>query len=280
MDPMIGKVIDGRFEVTGRIGEGGHSVIYRASQVGFGIEREVALKILASHVSGDPEWVARFHASARALARVSHESAVQIFDSGKSEDDLHYIAMELVEGTTLRDELTRNGALPPPRALAILAQAARALGAMHARGIVHRDVKPESLLITGGPLVPGTVKLLFSSVLKTSDPDSPHTPAGKVLGTPWYMSPEQVKGARLGPPSDLYAAAVVLYEMIAGRRPFEGEDAVQVAVAHLRQAPPPLPDAPGLVAAIVERGLAKDPASRYQSGEALAADCEQGAELL
>lgn len=279
-DPLVGKVLADRFEIVERIGEGGYSVVYRANQVGFGVDRPVAIKVLAAHVAGDAEWEARFRLSARALARVSHPNAVQIFDSGHTDEGLSFIAMELAEGVTLRRAIDREGAMAAPRALRIVAQAARALSALHHAGILHRDVKPESLLLTTQDGEPDFVKLLFSTVLKSRDPDAPKTPAGRVLGTPWYMAPEQVRAEPLGPPADLYALGVVLYELLAGQRPFDGNDPIEVAVMHIRREPPPIADLPGLAGVILERALAKKPASRQQSGDELAVECELAAGAL
>mgnify|MGYP000896392691 CR=1 FL=1 len=262
VDPLVGKVLADRFEIVERIGEGGYSVIYRANQMSFGVERPVAVKVLAAHVASDPEWEARFRSSARAFARVNHPNAVQVYDIGHTEDGFSFIAMEFAEGITLRREIDRHGALAPARALAIIGQAAHALAALHRASIIHRDMKPESILLTTSDGEPDVVKLLFSTVMRTRLADSPKTPVGRVLGSPWYMAPEQVRGEAIGPTADLYALGVVLYEALAGQRPFEGTDPIEVAVMQVRREPPPIPELPGIVGVILDRVLAKNPAAR------------------
>ena len=277
-DPLVGKLVGGRFFVEERIGEGGYTVIYRATQQP--IERPVALKVLAAHVAADPSWVARFHVSARHIAQVSHPHLMQVFDHGVAEG-FHYVAGELLAGHSLRRELDRVGHLDVRRALEIIAPTCRALQAIHDHGIVLRDVKPETIYLCGDDGGASWVKLLFSTILKVDDPESPKTRPGVVFGTPWYMSPEQVQGKPLGPTSDLYAVGLVLYEAIAGYKAFDDESATEVALKQLRAKAPPLPErVPGLVAAIIERALAKRPQDRPQSGDDLARECEAALAIL
>jgi serine/threonine-protein kinase len=268
-DPLVGKVLAERFEILERIGEGGTGVVYKARQVT--VDREVAIKVLGAHVSSDPQWVKRFQNEARAAARLDHPNTVRVHDFGQTKDGLFFIAMELLVGHSLRQEIDRAGRLPAPRALRILVQACGSVGEAHAHGIIHRDLKPDNLYLCATKGGEDFVKVLDFSVAKLGNLQQ--TRAGTVFGTPAYMSPEQGRGGELGPPSDIYALGVVLYEMLGGKPPFDSKSATEVLLMHLRDRPPPLTGVAEPLVQVVMRALEKDPARRQQSCEELAQEC-------
>ena len=264
----------GRYELKRRLGKGGMGEVWAAYHRGLG--REVALKIL--RVEGDPDALAatRFEREVRATAELAHPNTVRVFDHGATPDGLVYYAMELLRGEHLRALVRREGPLPVPRALHLVGQAARALAEAHARGIVHRDVKPENLFVTdaGGEL--DFVKVLDFGVAKlVRSGQSDLTRVGSITGTPSTMSPEAITSGEIGPPADVYALGAVLYFALTGRMPFEGDPAT-LLVAHLTEPviPPSLRTTRAIpldVERVVMRALAKDPADRYAEAGAFAA---------
>jgi len=270
-DPLVGKVLADRFEILERIGEGGTGVVYKAKQLT--VDRAIAIKVLGAHVSSDPQWVKRFHNEARAAAKLDHPNTVRLIDFGQTREGLLFIAMELLHGRSLRAELDRVSRIAPPRALGILAQAALSVGEAHAQGIIHRDIKPDNLYLCDVKGGGDFVKVLDFSVAKFETGDAQQTRVGVVFGTPAYMSPEQGRGGRLGPQSDIYAFGIVLYEMLAGKPPFDSKIPTEVVMMHLRDQPAPLPGVPEPLAQLVARMLDKDPARRHASCEELAEEC-------
>ncbi|HEX2572208.1 MAG TPA: protein kinase [Polyangia bacterium] len=270
-DPLVGKVLAERFQVLERIGEGGTGVVYKAKQLA--VDKTIALKVLGAHVSSDPLWVKRFHNEARAAAKLDNPHTVRIIDFGQTKEGLLFIAMEYLQGRSLRQEIEKFGRLPAQRVLRIITQAAESVHEAHTLGIIHRDIKPDNLFLLdrGGN---DFVKVLDFSVAKVDDPDAIKTKVGVVLGTPEYMSPEQGRGAALGPQSDIYAFGVVLYECLVGKPPFVSKIPTEVVIAHVRDPPPPLQGVPEVVARLVMKALDKDPAKRQVSAEALARECE------
>lgn len=263
-DARIGRTV-GHYRILGHLGSGGMGTVYRARDERLG--REVALKFLPAHVSGQVAAQERLLLEARAAAALQHPNVCVIHDIGETDDGQPFIAMALCEGETLRDRLAR-GPLPLADAVATAAQIARALAAAHARGIVHRDVKPANVMIASD----GTAKLLDFGLAKMADAGL--TRPGMTPGTIAYMSPEQVGGDAVDHRTDLWSLGVVLYEMIAGTRPFRGASDRVLAQAILHDEPPPVstqrPDAPDTLARIVARLLRKDLATRYAStGELL-----------
>jgi eukaryotic-like serine/threonine-protein kinase len=260
----VDRVLDGRYALGARLGDGGMARVYAAhDQV---LEREVAVKVLRAGLP-DPRARQRFEHEARFAARFVHPHAVTIYDVG--EDEQHpFFVMELIDGDDLAALLATRGPLPVPEAQRIADAMLDALGAAHRSGLVHRDVKPGNVLVARD----GTVKLTDFGIAKAAaDATADLTPTNLVLGTPKYISPEQVTGAPATPRSDLYAVGVVLYEMLAGRPPFSGDTPVALALAH-REAPvPPLreraPQVSAAVAAVVERALAKDPGARFAGAD-------------
>ncbi|MCL6562135.1 MAG: PASTA domain-containing protein [Firmicutes bacterium] len=261
---MVGRVLGGRYEILERIGTGGMSLVYRGRDLS--LHRLVAVKILKHQWSEDEEVVRRFDQEARASASLVHPNVVQVYDVGQEEPDLHYIVMELVQGETLRQKLDRQGALPVAEALAIADQVLAGLEAAHRRRLVHRDIKPQNILISED----GTVKVADFGIAYAATTGT-LVNTGSLLGTVQYFSPEQARGRMVSAQSDLYSVGVVLFEMLTGRLPFEGDSAIGVAIKHLQDEAPDVrslnPEVPPAVAAVVQRALAKDPADRFQTAQ-------------
>ena len=271
-DPLVGKVLADRFEILERIGEGGTGVVYKAKQIT--VDRICAIKVLGAHVSTDPSWVKRFHNEARAAAKLNHPHTVGLIDFGQTKEGLLFIAMELLQGRSLRDEIDRCGRLPPDRALRITSQGCQSVGEAHSHGIIHRDIKPDNLYLCDMKAAGDYVKVLDFSVAKLDDPNSQQTRAGIVFGTPCYMSPEQGRGGQLGPGSDIYAFGICLYEMLSGKPPFDSKIPTEVIMMHLRDKPAPLRDVPEVVQRLVTKALDKDPAKRQRSCEEMSEECD------
>src|SRR5699024_4301860 len=234
-------------------------------------DRHVAVKVLKAEYSSDVEFVERFRSEAKVTARISHPGIATVYDYGQITDPssgspLSYLVMELVVGEPLSDVLAREGTLPMRHTLDMLEQTGRALNAAHAIGLVHRDVKPGNILITPT----GQVKLTDFGIAKSMGA-SAMTQTGMVVGTAQYISPEQAMGNDTTPAGDVYSLGVVGYECLAGRRPFVADSPVTIAMMHVRDAPPPLPDAiPAPVRGLLAHAMAKDPHHRYPDGEAFA----------
>ena len=277
-DPLVGKVLADRFEILERIGEGGTGVVYKAKQTA--IDRIVAIKVLGAHVSTDPSWVKRFHNEARAAAKLDHPNTVRVIDFGQTKEGLLFIAMELLQGRSVRDEIDRVGKMPPLRALKIISQACQSLSEAHAHGIIHRDIKPDNLYLCDVKGGVDFVKVLDFSVAKLTDAGTQQTRAGVVFGTPCYMSPEQGRGGQLAAQSDIYALGIVLYEMLSGKPPFESNIPTEVVMMHIRDQPPPLQGVPEQVSAIVMKALSKEPSQRQKSCDEMAEECDAVAATL
>ncbi|MCW2700529.1 MAG: serine/threonine protein kinase, partial [Blastococcus sp.] len=266
------RLLGNRYELLSVIASGGMGRVWRARDVL--LNRPVAVKVLRSEFTGDPSFVSRFRAEAQHAALLQHPNIAAVFDYGELEDDgeqLAYLVMELVDGESLAALLARERRLDVPRTLSILRQTSAALAAAHAAGVVHRDVKPGNVLVAPD----GTVKIADFGIAWSAS-SVPLTRTGQVIGTAHYLSPEQAAGGKASPASDVYALGVVAYECLAGRRAFEGENSVQVAVKHIREEPDPLPaDIPPAVRDLVERAMVKDPARRFADGAALQRAVEQ-----
>ncbi len=266
-------LVIGRYEVRAELGAGGFATVYRAYDPA--LDREVALKVLHAHLAGDPFIRERFLREGRALARVRHPNIVHVYDAGEA-GALAYLAMELVEGRPLDAILRERGRLSLPEVLAITDQVAGALAAVHARQLVHRDVKPNNILIEHGT---GRAVLLDLGVAR--DLASPAVTTTVIVGTPTYMAPEQVTGGPVTPRTDVYQLGATVYALLTGRPPFQGEP-FQVMDAIVRAAPPDLgalrPDLPPAVVATVAEAMAKDPARRPPDARAFAAALRAGAE--
>jgi eukaryotic-like serine/threonine-protein kinase len=259
---LSGVALNGRYELHAVIGEGSFGRVYRGRDCR--LARRVAVKVIKPWWAEDPAWVRSFEREAQLLASISDFGIVQIFDVGFAPEGLYYVA-ELVDGESLASRL-RNGRLAPAEACDIAEQLARALARAHQQRVVHRDVKPANVLIASD----GRIKVADFGVARLAEGSS-DAPAATVVGTPQYMAPEQARGGRTSPATDVYGMGVVLYEMLAGHPPFAGKSAVELAIRHLHDEPPPLPQgSPPTLRLIVGRALAKDPGERYPDGGAMA----------
>lgn len=261
-DGVLGAVLDRRYRVDAVLARGGMSTVYRG--VDTRLDRPVAIKVMDPWFAGDPSFAERFEREARAAARLHHPAVVGVHDQGVDRSpsgDWVFLVMELVEGGTLRDLLRARGALPVPLALSVVEPVLSALGAAHRAGLVHRDVKPENVLIGPG----GTVKVADFGLVRAAAEVGTST-GNVILGTVAYLSPEQVATGAADPRSDVYAAGVLLYEMLTGAPPYSGDTALAVAYRHVNdQVPPPSATAPGLPSAVDELVLhttRRDPLAR------------------
>jgi hypothetical protein len=268
---MIGEVIGGRYEVEDLVGTGGMSSVYRARDNV--LERQVALKILHDHFSADPEYVERFRREARAIARLNHPNIVTVIDRGELGRH-QFIVFEHVAGENLKDIIRRRGPLPVDEAVGLTAQVARGLAFAHEHGVVHRDVKPQNVLIDEN----GTAKVTDFGIARSIDRGEGLTETGTVLGTSGYIAPEQASGRRVDSRSDQYSLGVVLYELLTGDPPYSGDNVMAVAMKHLREPVPRVRDrrrdVPASVDAIVARAMAKRPEERFPSTEDMVAALE------
>jgi eukaryotic-like serine/threonine-protein kinase len=259
---MIGDVIAERYEVLELVGTGGMSSVYKAhDQL---LERNVALKVLHPHYGDDTEFVERFRREARAVAQLSHPNIVTVIDRGESEGH-QFIVFELIEGENLKELVNRTGALPARRAVELVAAIADGLAFAHEQGLVHRDVKPQNVLLNGD----GEAKVTDFGIARSLDVEHGVTQTGTVLGTSNYLSPEQASGKQVTPATDVYSLGVVLYELLTAEVPFPGENFVAVAMKHLNDPVPDIlerrPDVPMRLVAAMEHALEKDPARRFSS---------------
>jgi serine/threonine-protein kinase len=269
-----GTVLGGRFRLVERIASGGMGDVWRCVDEVLG--RTVAVKILLPSLLEEPGFSERFRGEALTMATINHPSVVDIYDYGSDPTAGAYLVMEYVEGDALSRTLARVSRLTPARTMALVAQAADALQAAHEKGVVHRDVKPGNLLVRPN----GTLVLTDFGIARATGAAA-LTAAGSVLGTAMYISPEQAMGEQASPLSDVYALGVVAYQCLAGRRPFEGENPLEIAMRHVREAAPPLPpDIPPNVRTIVERAMAKDPKARWPTASAFAAVARRAAAEL
>ncbi|MBV9915244.1 MAG: serine/threonine protein kinase [Solirubrobacterales bacterium] len=270
MSTILGTTLSGRYRLEARIGAGGMSMVYRALDET--LQRQVAVKLMNREVASDSDQLERFRREARAVAQLSHPHIVGVIDAGE-DDGRPYIVFEYVEGETLKERIRRMGRLPVAEAVAYAIEIARALGAAHARHIVHRDVKPQNVLIDEE----GSAKVTDFGIARTLDEEG-LTADGRVLGTTDYVSPEQALGQPVTGQSDLYSLGVVLYEMLAGEVPFRGESQVAVAMKHVRDALPDVqarrPEVSAALAAVVDTATAKAPENRYANDAELIADLE------
>ncbi|WP_433370176.1 protein kinase domain-containing protein [Streptosporangium sp. CA-115845] len=248
-------LLGGRYRPLGRIASGGMGEVWRARDELLG--REVAVKLLRAHVAEDPAFRRRFRSEARIAAGLSDPGIAQVFDYAES-DGVAYLVMELVPGESLAGILARDGALSPKVTLDVVHQTARALQAAHRAGVIHRDIKPGNLLVTEA----GVIKITDFGIARVLEA-APVTQTGVLLGTAQYVSPEQASGEPLTPATDIYSLGVVAYECLAGRAPFLAETQVAIALMHIGEPPPPLPESiPPAVRDLVMACLSKDPLRR------------------
>jgi beta-lactam-binding protein with PASTA domain/predicted Ser/Thr protein kinase len=262
-------LIDGRYRILRRIGSGGMADVYCAEDSHLG--RQVAIKVLHRRFAQDQEFVERFRREAKSAAGLNHPNVVGVFDRGEHEGT-YYIAMEFLTGRTLKDIVTAEAPLPQERVIDVGTQTLEAAGFAHRHGVIHRDFKPHNVIVDDH----GHAKVTDFGIARAGA--SEMTETGSIMGTAQYLSPEQAQGHAVTATSDIYSIGVMLYEMLAGRLPFEGDSAVAVALKHLSEQPAPIsqwrPDVHPALEAVVMAALAKDPAQRWQSAEDLAAALE------
>ena len=269
---MQQKLLDGRYEVSGLLGSGGMAKVYLAHDEVLG--RDVALKVLREQYAENDEFVERFRREAQAAASLSHPNIVSIYDRGRSDGGSYYIVMEYVPGGTLKDRIVRDGPVEPDRAAELVSQIAGALGAAHERGVIHRDVKPQNVLLTAS----GAAKVADFGIARAAS-EASLSGASVILGTVSYMSPEQSMGKTVGPQSDLYSLGVVLHEMLAGSVPLEAETPMAVSMKHVYEPVPPLretaTEVPEGLNAIRKKLLAKRPEDRYANTAEVVEDLQR-----
>ena len=262
----IGTILGGRYRLLELLGQGGMATIYRARDAQ--LERDVAVKVLRPEYGRDPDFFARFRQEAQSAASLNHPGVVAVYDYG-TDPAGPFIVMELVDGEDLASIIRRSGALPPRQAARLTAQTARAIAAAHASGFVHRDIKPSNLMVTSE----GKIKVTDFGIARAIA-EAALTLPGTTLGSVHYFSPEQARGEMATPASDIYSLGIVLFELLTGRRPWEGDSAAAIATARLT-GPVPSPSAvrsgiPPVLEAITRKAMATDPNDRFASAEAMA----------
>ena len=269
-DSLIDTLFDGRYRIQRKLGAGGMADVYLAEDQELG--RRVAIKILNARHGNDDQFIERFRREAKNAAALNHPNIVSIYDRGEAEDT-YYIAMEFLDGRTLKELVVSRGAAPINVAIEYARQILSALRFAHRHGIVHRDIKPHNVLVDGE----GRVKVTDFGIARAGT--SQMTETGSIVGTAQYLSPEQARGGEVDQRSDLYSLGIVLYELLTGKTPFDGETPVEIAMKHLSNTPKPpsqlRPDVPRELDMVVMRALAKNPDDRYQSADEMEADLER-----
>src|SRR6185369_2196965 len=283
LDPLPGRVIAGNFRIDGLIGSGAMGNVYKAEQLSLG--KQVAVKVLHPHLMGDEKLVARFKREAKSASLLNHPNSIQIIDSGQDRDGTLFIAMELLSGRDLAQVIRDDFPLPVARIARIMSQTLSALDEAHAQGVIHRDLKPSNIMLIGRRDEGDFVKVCDFGIAKATqdakdDREAMLTIQGLVCGTPEYMAPEQARGEPLDGRADLYAAAVILYQMTTGDIPFRGESPMAIVSRHLAEPPivpsrkrPDLPIPPALDALIL-RGMEKNREMRFPSAAAFRDELE------
>ena len=266
-DSLVGRLVDGRYEVLERIAEGGMATVYLATDTR--LDREVALKVLRSHLAADPDFVARFRREARSAARLSHPNIVAVHDQGE-DGGAQFLVMEYVPGHTLREVIDREGALTPRAAIDLIVPVLDGLGVAHRAGLIHRDVKPENVIVRED----GTVKIADFGLARAVSSMTATSTTGVLLGTAAYLSPEQVERGIADARSDVYAAGLVLFEMLTGRKAMPGDNAIQVAYSHVHHGVPRASEVsdhiPHALEEVVATATSRDPDERPVDGAAMA----------
>jgi serine/threonine-protein kinase len=263
---VVGELIAGRYELEELVGTGGMSSVYRAHDKL--LERDVALKVLHQQFTADDDYVERFRREARSVAQLSHQNIVTVIDRGE-QDGRQFIVFEYIDGENLKSLVEREGPLPEREAIRLTLQIARALGFAHEHGLVHRDVKPQNVLLNGS----GEAKVTDFGIARSLEVHGGLTQTGTVLGTSDYIAPEQARGAKVDAQSDIYSLGAVLYELLAADVPFPGDNFVAVAMRHINEPPPSIrerrPDVSPRLDAAIRRSMAKDPRDRFGSMDEL-----------
>ena len=265
-DTLINTLFDGRYRILRKLGSGGMANVYLAEDEELG--RRVAIKILNDRHASDESFVERFRREAKNAAGLSHPNIVSVYDRGEAEGT-YYIAMEYLEGRSLKDRIVSEGPLPIASAIEVTRQILRALSFAHGRGIVHRDIKPHNVILAQDGDSEPRFKVTDFGISRTTT--SQMTEAGSIVGTAQYLSPEQARGAAVDQRSDIYSVGIVLYELLTGRLPFTGDTPLEIAMKHLSEIPKPpsevRPEVPADLDMVVLRALAKDPEDRYESAQ-------------
>lgn len=278
-DPLLGSLVGDRFQVTSRIGTGGMGVVYKARQAG--MDRWVAVKVLLKELTHDEKVIKRFKIEALAASRLTHPNTIRIYDFGITHEDVLYIAMEFLDGTSLERALHRESPMSTRRTLHILKQIGSSLVEAHEKGIVHRDLKPDNIFLTHVDGDQDFVKVLDFGVAKLREADKTQgtlTQAGVIFGTPRYMAPEQCRSVAVDQRADLYAMGVIGYECLTGSAPFDAESPLSILIQHVQEAPKPLPsmrpdiEVPEDVESLVMRCLEKKPDRRFDNAKELVAE--------
>lgn len=286
-DPMLGRTIAGRYEVLGMLGKGGMGAVYKARQPA--VQRLIALKVLLKEFAENETIIKRFHQEALAASRLTHPNTISVYDFGQTEDNILYMAMELLRGESLARALARGGAMAPKRAIHVMRQCCKSLAEAHKAGIIHRDLKPDNIFLTEIEGERDFVKVLDFGVAKLKEYEGKEgtlTQAGMIFGTPKYMSPEQARSGDLDPRSDVYALGVMLYEMLMGKPPFVGDNPLSILIAHVNEMPPRFQafnasiKVPEPMERVVLKALSKAREERHQSVEELLRELDAVDELL
>jgi serine/threonine-protein kinase len=276
---QIGQVLDGKYRLDALLAEGGMGAVYSATHVMLG--KKIAIKLIKPELGTSPEIVRRFQREARAATALNHPNIVSVYDLGQTPNGTLYIAMEFIDGPSLKTLIHGGRPIAPMRTIAILRQVASALSTAHKHNIIHRDLKPHNIMLATGPDGSEQAKLVDFGIAKTFDEATQLTNLGSALGTPYYMSPEQIEGGTVDARSDLYALGIILYEMLVGEVPFSDQSTPAVLVKQLRERPqrPSLknPAVPPSLEAIALRCLEKNPNDRYQSADEFIAALDEAA---
>lgn len=276
---LIGKVIDGKYKIQSILGEGGMAVVYRAYHDK--MERTVVIKVMQGWLLSNRNAVERFEREAKLTAKLNHPNIVTVFDCGVLNGKEPYLVMEFIKGESLGDKIARQGALPCATAANIIIQICRGLQEAHNSGVIHRDLKPDNILLQDRTDRPDWVKIVDFGISHLAQGSKRLTKTGKMVGTPEYIAPEQLKDKPIDIRTDLYALGIILYETLTGRVPFEGESAESILMKHLLESPPPMSemiDDLGDGSAfdeVVDKALKKDPDERYQTATELRLDVER-----
>lgn len=278
-DSLVGKLIDGKYRILSPLGEGGMAVVYRANHVQ--MERTVVIKVMQGWLLSNRNSVERFERECKLTAKLNHPNIVSVYDVGAINGKEPYLVMEFINGESLADKIQKGGALPYATTANIIIQICRGLQEAHSNGIIHRDLKPDNVLLQHKSDRPDWVKIVDFGISNLVEGSKRLTKTGRMVGTPEYIAPEQLKDRPIDIRTDLYGIGVMMFEMLTGHVPFDGESAEAILMKHLLEDPPAMsevkPDLPepNLFQPIVDKLMRKDPDQRYQTATELRLDVEQ-----